>query len=201
MKEILFFLLLLITQASFAQIKAITLDKASIPKTIQYKGAVVNAVRWTDNWGDNIVIATETGSQPASNSEFNEAELFAFHYIVKGDSAKLNWKLYDFVKECELDIKANFINNAFAITDLDKNGKAEVWLMYTTTCASDVSPSNMKIIMHEGVKKYAVRGQSKVKVSEIDYAGGEYLLDEGFKKGPDVFKQYALKLWEKNIFD
>ncbi|QEC61443.1 hypothetical protein FRZ54_02205 [Mucilaginibacter ginsenosidivorans] len=59
----------------------------------------------------------------------------------------------------------------------------------------------MKIIMHEGNKKYAVRGTSKIKISDKDYSGGEYTMDEALKTGPPVFKQYALLLWEKNLLE
>jgi len=59
----------------------------------------------------------------------------------------------------------------------------------------------MKIIMHEGNKKYAIRGESKVKVSEKEYDGGRYIMDDSFKVAPDVFKQYAIQLWKKNIME
>ena len=88
---------------------------------------------------------------------------------------------------------------SFAVTDLNKDGKAEVWLMYTTACTGDVSPPDMKIIMHEGVKKYAVRGTKKVKVSNKDFEGGKYTFDEAFKTGPEAFRQYAADMWKKNL--
>ena len=107
----------------------------------------------------------------------------------------------DFVKHCEFDIKASFIKNSFAVTDLNNDGKAEVWMMYKTSCTSDVSPSDMKIIMYEGEKKYAIRGKNKVKISDKAYEGGEYTFDEIFKKGPLAFRDYATKLWKKNILE
>jgi hypothetical protein len=71
--------------------------------------------------------------------------------------------------------------------------------MYKTVCHGDVSPSNMKIIMHEGDKKYAVRGTNQVKLSEKEYEGGKYVFDDAFKGGPETFRQYALQLWKKNL--
>ena len=112
---------------------------------------------------------------------------------------KLTWRVQDFVKDCELDLKANFIKNSFAVTDLDKNGKAEVWIMYETICTGDISPSTMKIIMYEDEKKYAIRGKRKAKISATEYIGGEYTFDEAFKKAPKVFRQYAINLWKTNI--
>ncbi|RFZ82290.1 hypothetical protein DYU05_16890 [Mucilaginibacter terrenus] len=71
--------------------------------------------------------------------------------------------------------------------------------MYKTACRGDVSPSDMKIIMYEGGKKYAVRGTNKIKVGEKIYEGGAYTTDEAFKTGPLVFAKYAATLWKKNL--
>ena len=56
----------------------------------------------------------------------------------------------------------------------------------------------MKIIMYEGVKKFAIRGQSFVKLSAKETYGGTYTMDKAFKNGPEVFRQYAIQLWKKN---
>jgi hypothetical protein len=53
--------------------------------------------------------------------------------------------------------------------------------------------------MYQGQQKFAMRGRNKVKVSETQYEGGEYLLDKAFTSGPKSFTQYAKKLWSKNI--
>src|SRR5438045_6272198 len=91
-----------------------------------------------------------------------------------------------------------FVDKAFAVTDLDKNGVAEVWVMYKNSCHGDVSPVTTKIIMYEGTKKYALRGESRVKVSATDYEGGSYILDDNFKNGESAFRKYAEKLWAQN---
>ena len=73
--------------------------------------------------------------------------------------------------------------------------------MYKTVCHGDVSPSDMKIIMYENDKKYAVRGTNKVQISPKEYTGGQYAFDEAFKKAPEAFRQYAAQLWKKNLLE
>lgn len=73
--------------------------------------------------------------------------------------------------------------------------------MYKTVCHGDVSPVTMKIIMYEGNKKYAVRGDTRVSVSEGHTMGGEYTFDDAFKNGPAAFREYAKKLWAKNVVE
>ncbi len=197
---------LLVSANAFAQggIKTTKLTEKTIPKTVAYKGKVINAVRWKDKQGDNIVITTETGIFPTKNSENgdgHDAELYAHRYTIEGSNANEIWKVYDYIKDCPLDIQLDFIRNSFQVTDLDKDGTAEIWIMYKTACHGDVSPCAMKIIMYEGDQKYAVRGENKVKISETESFGGEYKMDQAFLGGPKVFRDFAKKLWEKNIME
>ncbi|MFC0516671.1 M949_RS01915 family surface polysaccharide biosynthesis protein [Mucilaginibacter angelicae] len=205
MKRYVLIALLIITQASFAQIKVIKLNKTEIPKSITYKGHIIDAVKYTDKTGDHIVITTETGETKAKNSgnsDGRDAALYAYHYNITGtDQFKLSWQTYDFLADCPFDITANYVPGTFTVTDVDNNGIAEVWLVYRTVCRSDVSPCDMKIIMHEGDKKYAARGTNKVKLSEKEYIGGTYTFDAAFKAAPVAFRKYAADTWKKNIMD
>lgn len=195
------FFSLILTQTCFAQFKLTKLDKNSIPKSIQYSGNNKQAVRWTDSTGDNIVILTltdKTQSKNAPDDGYREGALYAYHYLLSGDSAKQTWKVSDYVKECPVDMFLYFVDKTFAVTDLNKDGKAEVWIMYKVSCQGDVSPIPMKIIMYQDNKKFAVRGTTRTKVSASDYMGGEFTFDEAFKNAPAEFRQYAEKLWKQN---
>jgi hypothetical protein len=186
------------------------IDSTQFPASIKYEGFIKNAVRWKDKLGDNIVITTETGyhinKKFTHETEGSDAELFGYHFIVSGNEVKQTWKVYDYISDCPVDIVASFVKNTFQVTDLDKNGIAETWLMYKTVCHGDVSPSDMKIIMYEGNTKYAMRGENKVAVGIDDngkkqFEGGEYKLDENFKKGTKVFREFAEKLWNDNVIE
>jgi hypothetical protein len=157
------------------EIKSTTINVNKIPTEIKYDGKVVNAIEWIDTKGKNIVVVTETGIIESKSGDDNKsASLYAAHYISSKNSYALTWKITDFVKDCPVDIEAIFIPNTCQITDLNKDSVAEVWLMYKTACHGDVSPCAMKIIMHQGKQKFAIRGRNKVKVSETETEGGEY---------------------------
>jgi len=187
------------------------IDSTQFPASIKYEGFIKNAVRWKDKSGDNIVITTETGiyRNEKLKHEFedgSDAELYAYHFTLSNNVATQTWRVKDFIADCPVDITASFVKNTFKITDLNKNGIAEVWLMYKTVCHGDVSPSNMKIIMYEGNNKYAMRGENKVQVGsdvndKASFIGGEYKLDANFKNGPKVFKEYAQNLWKENLME
>lgn len=194
-----------------SSLKVKNIDSTQFPNEIKYKGNIKNAVRWRDKKGENIVLTTETGIYKKENikrelDDSRDAELFAYHYLIKDNKVTPSWKVYDFILDCEVDVVASFIKNSFNVTDLDNNGIAEVWLMYLTTCTGDVSPSNMKIIMYERNKKYAMRGTNKSLIGidengKNSYMGGEYKLDEEFNKNKKIFKDFAVNLWNKNILE
>lgn len=176
-------------------------DSLHLPANIQYQGQIVNTAQWPDKLGDNLVILTETGIRESDTPNDNgnrSAALYALHYLLSKDSLQLAWKVYDFINDCPVDLQAAFVKNTFAVTDLNHNGVAEIWMMYKVTCQGDVSPVPMKIIMYEGKQKYAARGNTKVKVSATEYMGGGYVFDDAFKTGPAIFRQYADALWQKH---
>jgi hypothetical protein len=182
-------------------------DLKTLPKEVKYEGKIKSTIRWNDSLGDNILITTETGiytnNQRERDYEARDAELFAYHYLIKDDAAVQTWRVHDHVFDCPVDIEASFIKEP-DVTDLDNNGIAEVWLLYKKVCHGDVSPYNMKIIMYEGNQKFAMRGQNKIfggtDENGIDhYIGGEYKYDEAFNKGPKEFLKFAQNLWDENI--
>jgi hypothetical protein len=184
--------------------KVVILSPNTIPKGIPYTGKIKDAVRWIDQQGDNVVITTETGiyaNKKSENGEGRDADLFASHYLIRKAGIEPTWKVTDRIKDCPLDVQVAFIKKAFQVTDLDKDGMAEVWIMYKTACHGDMSPCDMKIIMYEGQQKFAMRGTNKIKVSETETYGGEYKMDDAFTKGPKVFSDFAKKLWNKNILE
>lgn len=191
-------------QIVFGQEK-ITLTKLTefeLPKGISYKGTLKEAVRWTDESGVNLVITCETEeavSKTAPSEDYREKYLFAHHYLLFEDSIRQTWKVTDYIRECPLDIAADFVENTFRVTDLDKDGIAEVWMMYLLTCTGDVSPAEMKIIMYEGTQKHAMRGHNRVDIGYGQLEGGDYKLDKAFNQAPTTFRDFAKKLWNAHI--
>ncbi len=91
--ELLVLLLLFLTaQMCLAQPKITKLDKNTLPKTIQYTGHIINAVRWTDSLGNHIVLYhgnRRTPSKTMKEEDYKDAALYAYHYLILADSAKL----------------------------------------------------------------------------------------------------------------
>lgn len=193
---------LLVSFISYSQIKVVKVAIKDLPANISYKGKYSSASKWSDQEGEHIVLLTETGlvASKSNPEEGNrQADLYAYHFLLAKDSVRQKWLVHDLVRDCPVDVIAQFVKNSFVVTDLDKDGLSEIWLMYQVSCQGDVSPVPMKIIMYEGSQKFAIRGTSKVQVSEKETAGGEFSLDDAFKKAPTSFREYGQQLWKKFV--
>jgi len=175
-------------------IKSISYEPGKLPASVKYDGKIVAGARWEDKNGQNVLIVCETDEKTSGDNR--SKELFAYQYILNGDDAKQLWKVNDFIKDCPVDVMLSLIPKSITITDINKDGIAENTFLYRMSCKGDVSPDDMKLIMHEGENKYAIRG-SMIQVMDGQKYGGEMKPDPAFDKGPAGFFAYAREEWKK----
>ena len=175
-------------------IKNISYEPGKLPAAVKYEGKIVAGARWEDKNGQNVLIVCETDEKTSGDNR--SKELFAYQYILNGDDAKQLWKVNDFIKDCPVDVMLSLIPKSITITDINKDGIAENTFLYRMSCKGDVSPDDMKLIMHEGENKYAIRG-SMIQVMDGQKYGGEMKPDPAFDKGPAGFFAYAREEWKK----
>jgi hypothetical protein len=172
----------------------------NIPSEFKYSGKVVASATWTDKNGENYILITETKEKETPNKKypgerFLSKELYGYHYCFNDGNTNLLWKINDFVKDCEFDLTLDYIKKSLSITDINKDGIGESTFLYKLTCRSDVSPCDLKLIMHEGETKYAIRGSMVIKITNQKPYGGEMNIDNSFNSAPDGFLDYAKKQW------
>ena len=209
---ILVFLILLtgVSPASPGRIQILGFDPRALPPGIHYQGKVVAGARWVDQAGENLLLLCETGyfqsrvSPRSRENPYQEpgwaAALYGYHYVKTKDKFALLWKLSDFIKICPFDLELAFLPNSLTITDLDQNGIAESTFLYKLACRGDVSPAQLKLIMHEGKAKYALRGETLVNIGQLEGGpprkiGGKHTVDPAFNRAPKVFLNHALQQW------
>jgi hypothetical protein len=168
---------------------------SKIPSSVIYKGSVLAMAQWDDKLGSNIVFITETAEN--SNEDSRSKELFAYHVVKRDSDYKQLWKINDFIKDCPVDLTLEYISKSLSITDLDSNGIAESSFLYKMSCKGDVSSDNMKLIMHEKEKKYALRGTMELLMRRGVYERGTMNVDKSFDNAPSVFLEFAKDQWNK----
>ena len=113
------------------------------------------------------------------------------------DKPQRNWMMRDHVRQCVASVTAEFAEVSPVITDLDRDGNAEVWIIYYIGCRGDVSPEGMKIHLFDGIRRFSMTGETLVRTPDGEM-GGSYRMDPAFDKWPAVFREFAVELWANN---
>ncbi len=194
MKKLL--LLLIIPLLSFGQDLDFTyISEPLVP--FDYQGKYVNGAVWFDELGFNALIFSGT---PIINSpvEFDHlhdynfgvesielSKFFAKHFLISNNEGEKNtalWEIKDYTEPTGYagSYESGIYVEEFKLTDLNKNNIYETWILYRITMDGD-----FKIIMHEGEKKYAIRGDCE----EYNMFG-----KNSFLNTPKSFQDYGNEL-------
>ena len=167
----------------------------------EVKGNVVSKTAYTAKGINHMLILSlsdlyntrdETGEMI-----FTNREIYAYDYSNDGAiPPTLDYKMYDYVHQCETFARLEFSNDIPLITDLDNDGQKEVWIAYYQGCHGDVSPDTLKVFMYENGKKHAIRGHTSVFVDGMFY-GGDYKVDAAMQKTPKPIYNFALSLFNR----
>jgi hypothetical protein len=184
------------------KLQPLPFDRAALPE-LAHQGSVVDGLHWRDRDGEHHLLLAQTGATPSPEGacppgECFDAEVYAYDYVRQGaGDYRLAWRTYDFQHACDLDLFAGFVPGSAALTDLDGDGVAESSFLYKTACRSDVSPATLKLILHEGGRKYAIRGTTDVTAMVgPEYGRGPTSIDPALQAIP-AFRAFAASRWSR----
>ena len=212
-------------------ISPVAVTAEQFPVSIKVNGKLDGAWQWTDKTGENILVLSfvEAYDDTGNNEDTDDgktAELHAAQYLKTGDQYSLIWTNDEVEKSCPFDITCEFIKEATDITDLDKDGMAETTIQYQLACRSDVSPVEMKLVMHEGSARYSLKGLTWLPSSLVDSftvtekdanletlpgykkteeeymkTFGRYESEKEFAQAPPEFLDHARKKWMRFVIE
>jgi hypothetical protein len=178
-----------------AAFKVLAFDKNDQTFKDSIKGTLVDGLSWQDATGENRVLFTAIPVQMNARSQQSGA-VFVYCFIKDGEGWKKKWEVKDRIDACEVDATCEFLPNSFTITDNDANHLGEVTFLYKLSCKGDVSPDDKKLIMYEGVNKYAIRGSTMLQFAE-GQQGGDKKIDASFSKAAKPLLDFANSQWDK----
>lgn len=195
-----------------------TIGYEQIPRSIKLKGDLVDAWKWEDLNGENLLILSSESSFGGYDESRN---LYGTHFARQGGSYEMVWKMTDYEKDCYWDLTCGFLPGSTTVTDLDGDGFAEVKVQYELACREGPSGATMKILMYENGKKRALRGsrwlnpytntnkQYPYNLTEMckdnfpprDYNGGQYESEREFQDAPPIFLDFVREEWKKYVVE
>lgn len=166
------------------------LSAAELPAGIEARGSLVSALAWRDASGERVAAFWRKHNQRQGSARL-QVDLWS---AAPGRPSAIVRSVKDAVLDCEFDLTAEFVEQALGVTDLDRDGVAELTFAYRTGCASDVSPVTLKLLLLEGKQKYIVRGSTRVDVGPGERVGGDKKIDPALARVPP-FREHALRVW------
>lgn len=175
--------------------KVLSFDKNEHFFEDSIKGTVVEGLSWRDAKSEHRVLFT-TIPVKMNKSGQQSGAVYAYCFIQSGGAWQKKWEVKDRVDDCDVDATCEFLPNSFTVTDNDNNGVGEVCFLYKLSCKGDVSPDEKKLIMYEGVNKYAIRGSTILQFAE-GREGGDKKIDASFSKAAKPLLDFANGQWDK----
>jgi len=170
-------------------------------KHIAVTGQFVSALRVHDVGGQHILLLTSISgpSHAQPNPQRNErTDLRATYYDKAGPKWTEEWNIKDFVDCPGLDSSATFFVNNVTVTDLNSDGVAEVTVPYKMFCGGGVDTDTVKVILRQGAEKYAIRGESLVRIPGQQAFGGSYTADKDLSLPKNAaFKKHLTEIWNQ----
>ena len=168
---------------------------------LSYKGNFQKGYVWEDALGKNYLIISGSPSKqdiesihPEQREEgFLVDKLYSYHYVDSKEETRLLWDIKEYSS------RGGYIwVDELSITDLDDDDIVETCVAYES--------KQIKVIMHESDKKYAIRGNIQSASDEYGEAYNKWEYEmygrDSFYNANETFKAHALNLWEKiaNIY-
>lgn len=177
---------------------------SELPRGVTARGTITAAFTFTDKNGANYIVfsSTESKKQTQSGPSFTTS-LYVEDWVVPTKGAPRNLlPVRDFVADCVMgDASAKFHDDAFTVTDLNRDGIAEITFGYElANCRSDVRPATYKLLLLDNGTKYILRGETHIKEGGGPTGGG-FTPDPVEARWPAAFLAHAKQVWSKTSAD
>jgi len=191
-----------IAHAAPVVVKSSPVDAALLASLgITPTGTLAHARQVQDAGGRHVLVLTRTEGPSREMPDPNRKEridLQATYYDESPTGWKQAWTIKEVVDCPGLDLAGKFLSKGVTVTDLDRNGVAEVTVPYMTFCGGGVDPGVLKVILRQGETKFALRGETELRLKGMAPAGGQYKPDKDLLLPANaVFKQHLEKVWQQ----
>ena len=195
-----------ICACSAAEVSSSNIGKNELLREhITVYGDMVTAPTVQDKAGVYILVLSSASgpsrAQP-NPARIERIDLRAIYYRKAGSNGAgpwtEEWTIKDGVDCPGLDASAAFFATYVTVTNLNHDGVAEVTVPYKMFCGGGVDSDTVKIILRQGAEKYALRGESLVRIPGQDSFGGAYRADAVLSQPRNAaYQKHLLALWKQ----
>ena len=169
------------------------LEVSALPPALRDRGVVEKAISWTDQLGTHIAVFSSLESRAG-----HARQLRVTHALQDGSGAvAIVRTVSDGITDCdEGDLTVQFVMPTIAVTDLDRDGHSELTFAYRMNCTTDVSPSDVEVIVLDQDTTYALRGHAALEAMGPDPArASTFAADPAEARWPAPLLAHAKTAW------
>ncbi|WP_449431515.1 M949_RS01915 family surface polysaccharide biosynthesis protein [Pseudomonas putida] len=160
----------------------------------------IKSVHFRDRDGEGLLVLSRTDGQATdaqTEQEVDKVVLKATLYGRAGEreTFKARWQIEQETTCPGLDLDVDFYNDVSDVSDLNKDGIAELTVASHAFCGGGIEPHDIAIEMREGQASYSITGQSLITPAGEEAIGGEREDSASLKNAPQVLRDHMDAVW------
>ena len=162
----------------------------------------IKSVHFRDRDGEGLLVLSRTDGQasdPESEQEVDKVVLKATLYgrTAGSEAFKPRWQIEQETACPGLDLDVDFYTDVSDVSDLNKDGVAELTVASHAFCGGGIDPHDIAIEMREGQASYTITGQSLITPAGEEPIGGEREDSASLKAAPQVLRDHMDAVWQQ----
>lgn len=164
--------------------------------------APIKSVHFRDQQGEGLLVLSRVDGQATdaeTEQEVDRVALKATLYGRNSDAAAFTprWKIEQETTCAGLDLDVDFYTDVSDVTDLNKDGVAEVTVASHAYCGGGIDPQDIAIELREGQAIYSITGQSLISPAGEEPFGGERENSASFSTAPKELRDHLDSVWQQ----
>lgn len=162
----------------------------------------IKSVHFRDREGEGLLVLSRTDGQVSdaeTEQEVDKVVLKATLYS-RNSSAEVfkpRWQTEQETTCPGLDLDVDFYSDVSDVSDLNKDGIAELTIASHAFCGGGIDPHDIAIELREGQAIYTITGQSLITPAGEEPIGGERNDSASLKNAPQVIRDHLDAVWQQ----
>lgn len=160
-------------------------------------GKAVRVLRVVGKTDEKFLVLAENPVK-SQTGHLERINLSASLYTKTGQQWKSAWSINDFGDCPGNDSKAAFLPEATTVTDIDNDGSPEFTVAYQLSCSGTADPATVRVILRQGETKFAIRGESQLRLPGKTAVGGTRTPDPLLQQPKNVaYLKHLESVWKE----
>lgn len=162
----------------------------------------IKSVHFRDREGEGLLVLSRTDGQATDAENQQEVDKVVLKATLYGrtaerDAFKARWQVEQETTCPGLDLDVDFYTDVSDVSDLNKDGVAELTVASHAFCGGGIDPHDIAIEMREGQANYTITGESLITPAGEDPIGGEREDSASLKAAPQVLRDHMDAVWQQ----